>query len=456
MKYIFVCLFFVFALPVQAAVTINEVAWMGTAGSANDEWVELYNNGTSEVSLDGWTLSDGMSLEIPLAGSLAGGAYAVLERTDDASAPGSAFLIYTGALTNTGATLSLYQADGSLGDRIFGGEGWENIGGDNVTKETAQYTSAGWITARATPGQPSAADEVTPEEEEEEEEVPVRVSDTEKNNQSTQTLHLDPRTPITTISAPTQVYENQTIMLEAQTAGLAKGVLQSLSHAWNFGDTYTASGESVIHHFQHPGEYVVTLHSAYKDYEATDRQRIVVLPVALSLQRNAHGHLLVHNDARYEMDISGYRLMGDQTFYFPQRSIMLPGATIVVPEEHIQLRDGRAVSLVDVQGAVVASFGYEAPAPAPQKAYPIDTQSTAVRTQREVLPANPMPAGFSFSASSSEPAVVRTAAVATSTQVAAVIEATAASENNWPYWALLSLIGLGVLAVFAGRVPHDV
>ncbi len=38
-------------------VVISEVAWMGTTYSYNDEWIELYNNTSSDVSLDGWTLS---------------------------------------------------------------------------------------------------------------------------------------------------------------------------------------------------------------------------------------------------------------------------------------------------------------------------------------------------------------------------------------------------------------
>jgi hypothetical protein len=37
------------------AVLINEIAWMGTAASANDEWIELYNpSTTASVDLTGW------------------------------------------------------------------------------------------------------------------------------------------------------------------------------------------------------------------------------------------------------------------------------------------------------------------------------------------------------------------------------------------------------------------
>jgi hypothetical protein len=42
-------------------VVISEIAWMGTTNSANDEWIELFNNTSSDVDLAGWQLirSDG-------------------------------------------------------------------------------------------------------------------------------------------------------------------------------------------------------------------------------------------------------------------------------------------------------------------------------------------------------------------------------------------------------------
>jgi hypothetical protein len=39
-------------------VVISEIAWMGTSTSANDEWIELYNNSASPVSLSGWLIGE--------------------------------------------------------------------------------------------------------------------------------------------------------------------------------------------------------------------------------------------------------------------------------------------------------------------------------------------------------------------------------------------------------------
>jgi hypothetical protein len=65
-------------------IVINEVAWAGTATSSSDEWVELYNNTNSDISLDGWTLYAGDGVPyIPLSGNITAGGYYLIERTDD-------------------------------------------------------------------------------------------------------------------------------------------------------------------------------------------------------------------------------------------------------------------------------------------------------------------------------------------------------------------------------------
>src|SRR5258707_13887588 len=64
-------------------VVLNEIAWMGTLASANDEWIELVNNTSSAINLTGWTLTaaDGTP-SIVLSGGIPAGGYFLLERTD--------------------------------------------------------------------------------------------------------------------------------------------------------------------------------------------------------------------------------------------------------------------------------------------------------------------------------------------------------------------------------------
>ncbi len=117
------------------AVTINEIAWMGTTYNYNNEWIELHNTTSAAIDLNGWTLraTDG-SPAISLSGSIAAGSYYLLERTGDSTVPGvAADLIYSGALGNSGEFLELKDAAGTL---IDSADAW--YAGDNTSKATME------------------------------------------------------------------------------------------------------------------------------------------------------------------------------------------------------------------------------------------------------------------------------------------------------------------------------
>lgn len=132
-------------------VVINEMCWMGTETSANDEWIELYNNQSEEVDLTNWKLTslDGTP-EIDLSGKIAANGFFILERTDDDTiADIQADQIYKGALGNQGELLQLIDAQGKIIDKIDcspptiklveGKSSW--FEGDNITKQTMERIS---------------------------------------------------------------------------------------------------------------------------------------------------------------------------------------------------------------------------------------------------------------------------------------------------------------------------
>ena len=47
-----------FSIPlvVFSNIVINEISWMGTTASSNDEWMELYNASDNDINLDKWIL----------------------------------------------------------------------------------------------------------------------------------------------------------------------------------------------------------------------------------------------------------------------------------------------------------------------------------------------------------------------------------------------------------------
>ena len=148
------------ATPVPPrAVLISEVAWAGTAASAYDEWLELYNPGDTAIDLTGWrlTASDG-SPDIALQGTIAAHGFFLLERTDDDTVSDiPADQIYTGNLSNGGEALTLYGPLGEVVDTANGdGGAWpagdaashatmERIG-LSADSDAAWGTNTGWVT----------------------------------------------------------------------------------------------------------------------------------------------------------------------------------------------------------------------------------------------------------------------------------------------------------------------
>lgn len=105
-------------------VIINEVAWMGTASSTEDEWIELYNRTNQIINLNNWVLrvSDDRPY-IPLSGTISGKGYYLLERKDDRTISDlAADLIYGNdgadwALNNIGTEILILSHSSTTVDR---------------------------------------------------------------------------------------------------------------------------------------------------------------------------------------------------------------------------------------------------------------------------------------------------------------------------------------------------
>jgi len=165
------------------SLLINEVAWAGTAASSSDEWIELYNPGSSPVILAGWILkTDDNSPTIALSGSIPAGGYFLLERTADTTVSDiTANLIYTGELNNSNEILRLLDPGGNVIDTAnSNGGAWP---GNSTTlgslerrgviadSETAWITNTGAVRngrdannnpINGTPRQPNWALTITP------------------------------------------------------------------------------------------------------------------------------------------------------------------------------------------------------------------------------------------------------------------------------------------------------
>jgi hypothetical protein len=163
MKKVLIIFLVFFAFRAQAVV-INEIAWMGTKTSYNDEWLELYNPLESPVLIDGWLLeTKDQGLTINLKGTIRSKSYFLLERTDDTSVPDTtADLIYKGGLNNQGEHLLLLNNSGKVIDEVDCSLGW--FAGQNETKKSMERINpdfdgcdpSNWKTSSEKEGTPRA------------------------------------------------------------------------------------------------------------------------------------------------------------------------------------------------------------------------------------------------------------------------------------------------------------
>jgi len=126
----------------QYPIAINEVAWMGTTASFQDEWIELSNKTGQAISLEGWTLSIESSGQptrnIVLSGSIAPYGQYLMERTNDSAVSDiPADLIFTGGIENNYTYLVL-RTDQWVWADSTPQTGFDWAAGDNATKRTME------------------------------------------------------------------------------------------------------------------------------------------------------------------------------------------------------------------------------------------------------------------------------------------------------------------------------
>lgn len=321
---------------------VNEIAWMGGADSASDEWVELYNNGTTSQDLSGWTLSIEGKKTIALVGQIGASGFYLIERTDDNSVPNIAADLVASfgtGLSNAGAILSLKDSQGLVIDRADGSDNWKigggEIIGDNNTKATANRTGSGWATGTATPravnailagggnsdqntnpGSSNPADSVS---------TTTNASGTVSN------WPVEPQI-FARASGPTIAVAGADNVFKAQVFGLDKKPIENARMIWTFGDGARKEGGKVLHAYSRPGTYVAVLEAASSYWSASDRLTVTVGPTTLSIDSVEFGEaggVALRNFGDREINLSLWQLeVSGEIFMIPENTIILPKTSL--------------------------------------------------------------------------------------------------------------------------------
>ncbi|MFA5232348.1 MAG: lamin tail domain-containing protein [Candidatus Paceibacterota bacterium] len=185
--------------PKRSSVLINEVAWMGSKNSANDEWVELKNISSAGVNIKGWSFYDkDKQINVFFEEDYIVPAYGLvlLERTDDTSVPYvKADFIYSGAISNKDEALYLFDSSCELQDFTEANSQWP--AGQSEERRTMErgedltwhsYSGSGYADMFGTPKQENGPkkieDEKSIETEPPEEESSNSNSNGNNNNNS--------------------------------------------------------------------------------------------------------------------------------------------------------------------------------------------------------------------------------------------------------------------------------
>ena len=163
-------------------IIFNEIAWMGVpslsavgaATAGNQEWMELKNNSSQDVSLSGWSLmnaSQKMKVTFGADDRIAAGGFLLLLRGSTTLPYAHASeLSYSGDLRNAGDDLALFDAACGVSDFVPAlASGWP--AGNNTTKQTMERdvnkanasggaNGAGWHTSVNAGGTPGAENSV--------------------------------------------------------------------------------------------------------------------------------------------------------------------------------------------------------------------------------------------------------------------------------------------------------
>lgn len=429
-----------------AAPVINEIAWMGTAASANDEWLELYNPGESAVDLTGWKLAadDGVP-SIDLKGAIGPKGYFLLERTSDDTVKGvAADQIYTGALSNSGEALSLKDASGAVIDRLTAWYAGANSPPATMIRLDAAKAGtdpASWATSTkagaaadakgaAIIGSPRLENEMPPAQ-------PPANQGGDSNNQNQNTpppqataapgapVPLTPvkilvqpantadRLDIDQISIPTKIALN----LLAQTNGQAATVV------WSFGDGASdRDATQVSHTYQYPGTYFITLELRGTGQVVRDQLEVFVYAGGVRLSEflpnpsaadKGKEWLELENTGDFLVDLGGFTIEAGVTklgkYTLPPHTYIAPGGYLVIPLAVAGLTLGNA------EGKIKLSYPNGAAADAVSYADAPENQS-AIRQDDRFVWSTKLTPGFS---NVLNPTAPLTAAAATFTEVTA-------------------------------------
>ncbi len=235
----------------------------------------------------------------------------------------------------------------------------------------------------------------------------------------------------------------------------AQTIVDQVRYVWNFGDGATAEGETVLHHYDFPGRYAVTLTVAQDRNSGSDRVVVTAEPARLGFVVHGDGSVEIVNVAGRDLDLSRWHIArGFDRFMLPEETYLLTGASLRIAQATLGFKADQVTELRYPNGVRALGAG-ESSVPTASSAVPLTLEpeeesvpalvpASAPATRRTARPA-PAPTP-DMPTSEDEP--METLAPTTSPAQAAAAGSVLPLGSPWA-WGLSALLGIGAFAGFA-------
>ena len=377
----------------HAQVVINEIMYNPKGTDTGREWIELYNEGASDVTMVGgtlkgsWRIGDGSNhtLTDPSAGigrgSLvvpAGGYLIVASDPTDFTTGEYAGGTYSAvkssiSLSNSGGTVVVVDGTGAVVDSVqYASTQGASDDGTSLQKEA----DGSWINALPTPGSTnSITPYVAPPAEGDSSSTAGGDSPSSAQNSSNSNTQQPLQATASYVPPPTpnlyadagsdrEVIVGADVEFDASAYDKTQDLIDPsvVRFLWNFGDGGSGEGESASHHFSYPGRYAVTLTIANSKNAASDQIIVTAEPAALAFDELPDGGVTIQNDAGHDLDLSGWILRPDASSFaaeiiLPQHSVILSASSMNISASTLGFHSSSSTMLEYPNGVMALAIG---------------------------------------------------------------------------------------------------
>ncbi|KKU68877.1 MAG: S-layer-like protein array protein [Parcubacteria group bacterium GW2011_GWA2_47_16] len=340
-------IFFFGCQDVSAQVSITEIMYDLSGTDTGREWVEITNSGSGNVTIatSTWKFFEAdTNHSISLfQGSVvipAGGFAVIVDNPAKflADWPNFSGTIFDSvfSLANSGEAIAVKSDASTIVDQVTYASTMGAAGdGNSLQKSSGAWTAlAPTVGAANQNGQGGSSGGQTTN-------PPVATTapdNTSGEEDSTPTSEgvktswpVEPQI-ISRIMGPSVAIAGADIVFRGEAVGLDKKPIKNTRFLWNFGDGATKEGESVMHAYNFPAEYVVILEASSGHFEGSSRVRVKIIPADIivgEVVSGFDGKIELVNKAKQELDLSWWRVRsGDRFFTLPKNTKILPAGRL--------------------------------------------------------------------------------------------------------------------------------